>query len=85
MELKPLNKQSTNPEEIMKNNTVTVLKRHIPSWTAYCDNNNLKYKFVSKDEKEVSYLFESKEEAEKAYNWSQQLHRFDKLEGNVPR
>ena len=69
----------------MKGNIVTISKKHIQSWTAYCENNELKFKFHSKDEKEVSYIFEKKEEAEKAYNWSQSLIRFDKLEGNVPR
>ena len=68
----------------MKNLIVTVSKKHIPSWTAYCENNGLKHKFHGKTEKEVEYIFENKEAAEKAYNWSQQLIRFDKLEGNVP-
>lgn len=63
---------------------VTVTKKHNDSWLAYCKNNDLKAKFVAKEEKSVKYQFESEQDAQKARAWAENLVRFDKLEGNLP-
>lgn len=71
---------------MVKNNTVVVARRHLDSMRAYCENNSLKHQTVEENKKQqtVSLKFNSAEEAVEADKWNQNLHRFDKLEGELP-
>lgn len=62
---------------------VVVPFKCLPSWKAYCENNDLKYESAGKDEKGIHYSFKSEEEASKAAAWVQRLLKFETLEGNI--